>query len=99
MSEKVADSDSLVLDASPQEEIVTLKWTDALRQIIASCSAYAIVIQGGANLAFSAVLLPQLAADDSDLYVNTDEASWIGTFCAPFLDFSFLKLFFSQLVW
>lgn len=99
MSEKVANSDSLVVEASPQEEIVTLKWADALWQIIASCSAYAIVIQGGANLALSAVLLPQLAADDSDLYVNTDEASWIGAYCAPILDFLFLKLFFSQLVW
>ncbi|GLV38335.1 gamma-Tubulin at 23C [Carabus blaptoides fortunei] len=47
--------------------------------MMASCSAYAIVIQGGVNLAFSAVLLPQLAADDSDLYVNTDQASWIAS--------------------
>lgn len=55
-----------------------IKWSDAVPQILASLCSYAMVIQAGINLAYSAVLLPQLNSKSSDLVINSDQASWIG---------------------
>lgn len=61
-----------------QNKIPNIRWKDALPQIFASLSSYAIVIQAGVNLAYSAILLPQLSDDNSDIHITTNEASWIG---------------------
>lgn len=55
-----------------------VKWSDAVPQILASFCSYAMVIQAGINLAYSAVLLPQLNSESSDLIINSNQASWIG---------------------
>lgn len=47
-------------------------------QILAGCIAYTLVIQVGINLAFSAILLPQVMDPDSSLKADKDEATWIG---------------------
>ncbi|KAL0268319.1 UNVERIFIED_CONTAM: hypothetical protein PYX00_010311 [Menopon gallinae] len=62
----------------------------AVPQIVASCIAHSVAIQAGINLAFSAVLLPQVMIDEDnnstvsanvtdDLAVNKDEATWIAS--------------------
>uniref|UniRef100_A0A1Y1N6M0 Uncharacterized protein n=1 Tax=Photinus pyralis TaxID=7054 RepID=A0A1Y1N6M0_PHOPY len=56
---------------------VTVRWRDSLRQIMASCIAHCIVIAAGANMAFSAILIPQLRAS-KDIPITDSEASWIG---------------------
>jgi hypothetical protein len=41
--------------------------------------AHSIVIQAGVSMAYSAVLLPQLAEPESIPTVTKDQSSWIGT--------------------
>lgn len=55
-----------------------IKWRDACRQFLACCIAHTLVIQAGVNMAFSAVLLPQLHEQKSDITINKNEGSWIG---------------------
>ncbi|KAK9884194.1 hypothetical protein WA026_005148 [Henosepilachna vigintioctopunctata] len=59
--------------------VVTVK--DCIKQIVISCVAFSIVIQVGANMSFSAILVPQLSEDD-DLHINKSEASWIASLIA-----------------
>ncbi|KAJ8964230.1 hypothetical protein NQ314_005059 [Rhamnusium bicolor] len=47
-------------------------------QILACCMADTIVIHAGINMAFSAVLLPQLGENNSDIHISKSEATWIG---------------------
>lgn len=49
-----------------------------LKQIIGAAVAASFHIVVGISLAYSAILLPQLNAKDSDLKVTVDEGSWIG---------------------
>ncbi|KAJ8950773.1 hypothetical protein NQ318_011266 [Aromia moschata] len=55
-----------------------IKWRDSFKQILAACVADLVVIQAGINMAFSAVLLPQLDESKSDIHISKSEASWIG---------------------
>ncbi|ERL90848.1 hypothetical protein D910_08193, partial [Dendroctonus ponderosae] len=48
------------IDESNDKEALVLPWRDSVKQIIACCIAHTLVIQPGINMAFSAVLLPQL---------------------------------------
>ncbi|KAF7283612.1 hypothetical protein GWI33_023251, partial [Rhynchophorus ferrugineus] len=50
---------------------------DTLKQIMACCIAHSLVIQAGINMAFSAVLLPQLKDSDPDIVIDKSQASWI----------------------
>ncbi|XP_019875293.2 facilitated trehalose transporter Tret1 [Aethina tumida] len=56
-----------------------IKWRDACRQFLACCIAHTLVIQAGVNMAFSAVLLPQLHEQKSDITINKNEGSWIAS--------------------
>jgi hypothetical protein len=47
-------------------------------QVLASCVAHSIVIQAGVGMAYSAVLLPQLAEPESIPTVTKVQSSWIG---------------------
>lgn len=56
-----------------------LSWRDTMPQLLASICAHSIVIHAGINMAFSAVLLPDLSKDDSEIPITTDQASWIAS--------------------
>lgn len=63
-------------DVVPQKEP---RWKNVMPQVLAGCVAQSIVIQAGVSMAFSAVLLPQLMQNDSDLTATTDQLSWIAS--------------------
>ncbi|XP_060533825.1 uncharacterized protein LOC132706488 [Cylas formicarius] len=52
---------------------------EQFEKVLACCVAHTLVIQAGINMAFSAVLLPQLKEEESDIIVNKSEASWIAS--------------------
>ncbi|XP_023707918.1 sugar transporter ERD6-like 7 isoform X2 [Cryptotermes secundus] len=53
-------------------------WQHVLCEVLASCVAHSIVVQAGVSMAYSAVLLPQLADPDSIPTATKDQSSWIG---------------------
>lgn len=52
-----------------------MKFKDAIPQIVASCAIDLIVIQAGINMAFSAILIPQLSEPQSDIKIDLDSSS------------------------
>ncbi|XP_015116781.1 facilitated trehalose transporter Tret1-2 homolog [Diachasma alloeum] len=56
-----------------------LTWRDSVPQIIASCMAYCVVIQAGANMAYSTVLVGNLQSQKDEIKINDDQASWIAS--------------------
>ncbi|KAG5887086.1 hypothetical protein JTB14_018255 [Gonioctena quinquepunctata] len=58
---------------------IKLKWRDSLKQVLACVLANTIVIQVGINMAFSAVLLPQLNETKSDIDISKAQSSWIAS--------------------
>ncbi|XP_044763101.1 solute carrier family 2, facilitated glucose transporter member 8-like isoform X2 [Coccinella septempunctata] len=65
-----------------QDRVVALSWKDSFRQIIAACISFSIVIQVGANMSFSSILVPQLAEKDSPIHITRSDASWIASIVA-----------------
>lgn len=57
-----------------------------LFQILSSVAAFSIVIQVGINMAYSGVLIPQLANDANIKDFTKDQASWIGKSSVLFLE-------------
>ncbi|KAK9754058.1 Sugar transporter [Popillia japonica] len=57
----------------------SLSWKDAVKQSVAAIIAHSLVIQAGINMAYSAVLLPQLFADDTDIKITMSESTWIAS--------------------
>lgn len=46
---------------------------------MAAIIAHSLVIQAGINMAYSAVLLPQLFAEDTDIKITMSESTWIAS--------------------
>ncbi|KAK9884195.1 hypothetical protein WA026_005149 [Henosepilachna vigintioctopunctata] len=59
----------------------TISLKNCRRQILASCVAFCIVIQVGANMSYSAILLPQLS-DENQFNITRSQASWIASLVA-----------------
>uniref|UniRef100_A0A0A9Y8B7 Facilitated trehalose transporter Tret1 n=1 Tax=Lygus hesperus TaxID=30085 RepID=A0A0A9Y8B7_LYGHE len=57
-------------------------YLDVLPQILASCIALSSVPQAGINLAFSGVLIPQLAKDETIHGFTKESASWVASIVA-----------------
>nr|CAI5830140.1 unnamed protein product [Callosobruchus analis] len=77
--EHSTESAIFVVDSSELRSTVVdvLKLKDAWKQTLAVCIANTVVIQVGINLAFSAILLPQLDETKSSIRITKAEASWI----------------------
>ncbi|XP_014292450.1 facilitated trehalose transporter Tret1 [Halyomorpha halys] len=56
--------------------------SDVWPQVLVSCISLSSVIQAGINLAFSGILLPQLADDPNIEHFTKAEASWIASLSA-----------------
>lgn len=66
----------------------SISFSDARKQIIASCISFTVVIQVGISLSFTSVLLPQLDEKTSDIQISKDQRSWIGIVFLMFLLFN-----------
>ncbi|XP_037917337.1 facilitated trehalose transporter Tret1-like isoform X1 [Hermetia illucens] len=83
----VSDASSFIVNRSDDRETTSnledlaknIKWTDAVPQIIASVIACLTVIPAGINMAYSAILLPQLQEPSSPIPITKHEASWIAS--------------------
>lgn len=51
---------------------------DALPQVWAALIANLLPIQAGINMAYSAILIPQLSHPQAEIRITKDEASWFG---------------------
>lgn len=74
----IDDDDQSVCIAVGPERKNSISLRDAMPQILASCCVNFLVIQAGINMAYSAILLPQLSEATSMIHISKDEASWIG---------------------
>lgn len=48
------------------------------KQILASCAALSLTLHAGVNMAFTAIMIPQLQEPGSPIAIDRDSASWIG---------------------
>lgn len=60
------------------ESSTKLRFIDALPQVLAAMIANMLPMQAGINMAYSAILIPQLSDPLADIHISKDEASWIG---------------------
>ncbi|KAL1502436.1 hypothetical protein ABEB36_007577 [Hypothenemus hampei] len=67
------------LDHKDKRNDFELSWKHSLKQVLAACIVHSLVIQAGINMAFSAVLLPQLKNSSSDMQINLNQGSWIAS--------------------
>ncbi|GJQ81952.1 hypothetical protein Trydic_g20417 [Trypoxylus dichotomus] len=77
--EKPIDEDGTVVPLANSTIDRGLAWSNAVKQGIACVIAHSLVIQAGINMAYSAVLLPQLFADGTDLKITMEESTWIAS--------------------
>lgn len=66
-------------------ETPEIKFQDAIPQMLASCSMNLIVIQAGINMAFSAILIPQLSESASDIKIDLDSSSNLASIVTIFI--------------
>ncbi|XP_066250586.1 facilitated trehalose transporter Tret1-like [Euwallacea similis] len=72
------DCNNALVDKGKQSKL-ELHWRHSVKQILAACIAHSLVIQVGINMTFSAVLLPQLRDENSEIKINIYQASWIAS--------------------
>ncbi|XP_063985598.1 facilitated trehalose transporter Tret1-2 homolog [Diachasmimorpha longicaudata] len=78
-AENLETSNFLPVSFKRGKELPELTWRDSVPQIIASCMAYCVVIQAGANMAYSTVLVGGLETEKDEIKINDDQASWIAS--------------------
>lgn len=71
-------------DSGRATEPVRMRFGDTLPQVCAALIANLLPMQAGLNMAYSAILIPQLSDPLADIPITKDEASWIGRFRMKF---------------
>lgn len=66
------------LEMAHSADAERMRFWDALPQVWAALIANLLPMQAGINMAYSAILLPQLSDPLADIPINKDEASWFG---------------------
>lgn len=66
-------------------ETPKIRFQDAIPQMLASCAMNLIVIQAGINMAFSAILIPQLSESASDIKIDLDSSSNLASIVTIFI--------------
>ncbi|KAK3916037.1 Facilitated trehalose transporter Tret1 [Frankliniella fusca] len=60
----------------------SLNWRAAIPQVLASVAALSLTLHAGVNMAFPAIMIPQLEDTDSPFKIDRDSASWIAAVVA-----------------
>ncbi|XP_052126907.1 facilitated trehalose transporter Tret1-like [Frankliniella occidentalis] len=59
-----------------------ISWRAAVPQVVASVAALSLTLHAGVNMAFPAIMIPQLEAADGPFKIDRDSASWIAAVVA-----------------
>ncbi|XP_034242759.1 solute carrier family 2, facilitated glucose transporter member 8-like [Thrips palmi] len=63
--------------APPKTPPPSIAFRHAIPQVVASCAALSLAMHAGINMAFAAIMIPQMERPDSAIRVDRDSASWI----------------------
>ncbi|XP_034242973.1 facilitated trehalose transporter Tret1-2 homolog [Thrips palmi] len=61
----------------PKHAAPGISWRSAVPQVVACCAALSLTLHAGINMAFAAIMIPQMERPDSAIPVDRDSASWI----------------------
>lgn len=67
---------------SPATSASGIPWRNCIPQVVASCVALSLTLHAGVNMAFPAIMIPQMERPDSAIHVDRDSASWMAAVVA-----------------